>query len=178
MTTRHTTIDTELGQLTLVADRTDLTGLYFPHHWHRPARSTFGPWTEPGKDPLFGRVTAQLSEYLTGDRTEFELSTRTRGNGFEERVWALLRQIPYGTTTTYGALARELGAREFDDRALARDVGQAVGSNPLCVIVPCHRVIGVTGKLTGYAGGLARKQLLLEREHALPSAEPAAAAAR
>jgi methylated-DNA-[protein]-cysteine S-methyltransferase len=167
MATCHTTIDTELGELTLVADGGDLTGLYFPHHWYMPARSTFGPRVDAGDNVLFARVAAQLSQYLAGDRTTFDLPTRTHGSAFEEQVWALLREIPYGSTTTYGALARDLG-----DAVLAQDVGKAVGRNPLSVIVPCHRVIGANGKLTGYAGGLRRKQFLLRHEHAIPPAGP------
>ena len=171
MATEHTTIDTELGGLTLVADGGNLTGLYFPHHWYMPARATFGPRVDAADSALFARVATQLPEYLAGDRTTFDLPTRTHGTPFEEQVWALLREIPYGSTTTYGALARELA-----DQPLAKDVGRAVGRNPLSVIVPCHRVIGADGKLTGYAGGLRRKQFLLEREHAIRQAEPASAA--
>ena len=95
----------------------------------------------------------------------------TSGSPFEERVWTLLGEIPYGQTTSYGALAGQLG-----DRALAQEVGRAVGRNPLSVIVPCHRVLGAGGKLTGYAGGLARKRSLLELEGAIaPEPVPAAA---
>jgi methylated-DNA-[protein]-cysteine S-methyltransferase len=168
MATGHTTIDTELGELTLVADGSDLTGLYFPHHWYRPARSTFGPHMDAADSALLAGAAAQLPEYLAGDRTSFDLPAKTYGNAFEEQVWALLREIPYGSTTTYGQLARELGGQ-----TLAQDVGRAVGRNPLSVIVPCHRVIGADGKLTGYAGGLRRKRFLLELEHAIQIAEPA-----
>jgi methylated-DNA-[protein]-cysteine S-methyltransferase len=172
MTTRHSRIDTELGELTLVADGGEFTGLYFPHHWHMPPRLGFGPAVVADADPLFASVREQLSAYLTGERTAFDVPARTQGHAFEERVWKLLKEIPHGTTTTYGALARQLG-----DGTLAQDVGRAVGQNPLCVIVPCHRVIGANGKLTGYAGGLARKRLLLEREQAispeLPEVSPA-----
>ena len=171
MATGHTTIDTELGELTLVADGSDLTGLYFPHHWYMPARATFGPRVDAADSALFARVATQLPQYLAGDRTTFDLPARTHGNPFEEQVWALLREIPYGSTTTYGELAGELGGQ-----TLAKDVGRAVGRNPLSVIVPCHRVIGAGGKLTGYAGGLRRKQFLLELEHAIRPAEPPSAA--
>jgi methylated-DNA-[protein]-cysteine S-methyltransferase len=170
MTTRHAITDTQLGQLTLVADGSDLTGLYFPGHWTRPDRAAFGPEAAEGDDALFAGTARQLAQYLAGERTAFELPAATHGSPFEERVWALLKQIPYGSVTTYGALASELG-----DPGLAQDVGRAVGRNPLSLIVPCHRVIGANGKLTGYAGGLRRKQFLLELEQAIPSAEPAAA---
>ena len=171
MTTRHAVTDTGLGPLTLVADDGDLTGVYFPHHWYAPPRSAFGPEAAAAGDPLLGAAVEQLAQYLEGERTTFDLPTRTSGSPFEERVWALLREIPYGRTTTYGALAGQLG-----DRALARDVGRAVGHNPLSVIVPCHRVLGADGKLTGYAGGLPRKRALLEREGAI-APEPLAAPA-
>jgi methylated-DNA-[protein]-cysteine S-methyltransferase len=170
MTARHATTDTQLGQLTLVADGSDLTGLYFPGHWTRPDRAAFGPEAAQGDDALFARAAEQLAQYLAGERTEFELPAATHGSPFEERVWALLKQIPYGSVTTYGALASELGAP-----GLAQDVGRAVGRNPLSLIVPCHRVIGANGKLTGYAGGLPRKQFLLELEQAIPAADSAAA---
>ncbi len=110
-------------------------------------------------DAGFGEVKRQLAEYFAGDRQRFELPIDARGDDFQRRVWELIDRIPYGRTATYGDLARDLG-----NPALARDVGAAVGRNPLCVIVPCHRVVGRDGKLTGYAGGLARKRLLLDLE--------------
>ena len=92
---------------------------------------------------------------------QFDLPLEPRGTDFQIRVWELITQIPYGQTTTYGDLARRLGGREN-----AQEVGAAVGRNPLCILISCHRVISSTGKLTGYAGGLKRKQKLLELEHA------------
>jgi methylated-DNA-[protein]-cysteine S-methyltransferase len=159
MARRHAAVSTELGEVTLVAEDGDLVGLYFPHHWYRPPRAAFGAPASGAGDRLFAQVTEELAGYLAGDRTEFGVPLRTNGGPFEERVWALLREIPYGGTTTYGTLAQRLG-----DRALAQEVGRAVGRNPLCVIVPCHRVVGASGKLTGYAGGLDRKRRLLECE--------------
>ena len=159
MARRHAAVSTELGELTLVAEDSDLIGLYFPHHWHRPPRSAFGLPVSGAGDRLFAQVTEELAGYLAGGRTEFGVPARTSGRPFDIRVWNLLREIPYGSTTTYGTLAQGLG-----DRAPAQEVGRAVGRNPLCVIVPCHRVVGVSGKLTGYAGGLGRKRRLLECE--------------
>jgi len=150
-----TSVDSPVGELTLVAEDGRLTGLYFPHHWYRPDPATFGARSDAG----FGEVKRQLAEYFAGDRQRFELPIDARGDDFQRRVWELLDRIPYGRTATYGDLARDLG-----NPALARDVGAAVGRNPLCVIVPCHRVVGRDGKLTGYAGGLARKRLLLDLE--------------
>jgi methylated-DNA-[protein]-cysteine S-methyltransferase len=165
MTTTHTIIETQIGDLTLVAADGVLTGVYYPGHWTRPDRTAFGPCAEEG----FEEAERQFGEYLAGERTAFDVPTSAVGDAFQQRVWTLLKGIPYGETTTYGELARELG-----DPALARAVGRAVGSNPLSVIVPCHRVVGKDGKLTGYAGGLERKRFLLELE-GLPVAiaEPA-----
>jgi methylated-DNA-[protein]-cysteine S-methyltransferase len=155
MTTTHTTIDTPLGELTLVAADGILSGVYYPGHWTKPDRSGFGARTEHG----FEETERQLAEYFAGERTSFELATSVTGEPFQRRVWELLHRIPYGQTTTYGELARELG-----DPSLARAVGAAVGANPLSVIVPCHRVVGKDGSLTGYAGGLERKRTLLDLE--------------
>jgi methylated-DNA-[protein]-cysteine S-methyltransferase len=164
MSARFTAVASPIGELTLVADDVALTGVYFPHHWCRPDESAFGPRDNTG----FGEVKRQLAEYFAGDRERFDLPLDARGDVFQHRVWELIDGIPYGHTTTYGDLARELGD-ELGTRVLAKDVGAAVGRNPLSVIVPCHRVVGKDGKLTGYAGGLARKRFLLELE------EPAAA---
>jgi methylated-DNA-[protein]-cysteine S-methyltransferase len=153
--TRHELIDSPLGELTLVADGDALTGLYFRHHWYPPA--TVGRGVEG--DPLFARAKAQLDEYFAGRRTEFELPTSVSGTEFERRVWDEIAAIPYGETTTYGEIAGRLGGR-----SLAQDVGRAVGHNPLSIIVACHRVVGANGRLTGYAGGLKRKALLLGLE--------------
>jgi methylated-DNA-[protein]-cysteine S-methyltransferase len=155
MSTTHTVVGSPLGDLTLVADDGSLTGLYFRHHWHRPGPASFGPRDDTG----FGEVTRQLGEYFAGQRTEFDLPLDPRGDGFQQLVWKLISRIPYGQTTSYGDLARQLG-----DGTAAKDVGQAVGRNPLSVIVPCHRVVGKDGQLTGYAGGLARKRFLLDLE--------------
>lgn len=156
---RHAAIDTLLGEVTLVASGESMVGLYFPHHWHMPTTEALGAQVPVAGDALLELAVGQLGEYLTGERVSFDLPIATNGDPFQERVWELLREIPRGETVTYGALAARLG-----DKALAQPVGQAVGRNPLCVIVPCHRVVGAGGRLTGYAGGLTRKQFLLELE--------------
>jgi methylated-DNA-[protein]-cysteine S-methyltransferase len=161
MNTRHAVIETPIGEITLVATGDSLTGLYFPHHWYMPPASTFGTAVNAAEDALLAVVETQLDEYLHGHRTSFDVPKATHGDPFQERVWALLDEIPFGTTSTYGQLAEKLG-----DRSLAQQVGKAVGQNPLCIVVPCHRVVGKDGKLTGYAGGLKRKQFLLELEGA------------
>jgi len=157
MTATHRTIDSPIGELTLVARNGVLSGIYFPGHWHMPAPEVFGLRSEDG----FEQARQQLGEYFAGERTEFELATTIAGEEFQRRVWELIDRIPYGQTTTYGEMARELG-----DPALAREVGAAVGRNPLSIVVPCHRVVGKDGKLTGYAGGFERKRFLLELEGA------------
>ncbi len=149
----HTVLTTSLGEVTVVREEGALTGLYFPRHWPRPDRTAFGPRDDAG----FEEVARQLGEYLAGERTAFELPLQLRGSEFDRRVWDLVAGIPYGETSTYGEIARTIGTGTEP-----RDVGAAVGRNPLCIIVPCHRVVGVTGKLTGYAGGLDRKRALLE----------------
>lgn len=159
MYTRHAVISTPLGELTLVAADSSITGLYFPRHWYLPPEDSIGPEVDAHGDELLQAGWTQLLEYLSGDRTSFDLSIATNGNPFQERVWAMLNEIPFGETTTYGALAERLG-----DKSLAQLVGQAVGHNPISIIVPCHRVIGRDGRLTGYAGGLERKRSLLELE--------------
>jgi methylated-DNA-[protein]-cysteine S-methyltransferase len=153
----HTVLATTLGELTVVREGGSLAGLYFPRHWPRPDRAAFGARGDDG----FEEVARQLGEFLAGDRTAFDLPLEVRGRAFDRRVWELVASVPYGETTTYGDLARGLGAGTEP-----RDVGAAVGRNPLCVIIPCHRVVGAGGRLTGYAGGLGRKRALLEIEHA------------
>jgi methylated-DNA-[protein]-cysteine S-methyltransferase len=170
MPVTHTSTDSPLGELTLVAEDGMLTGVYFPHHWYRPDHAEFGDQDEAG----FGEAERQLAEYFARDRKGFDLPLDPRGNPFQRRVWELISCIPYGRTVTYGDLARTLKGSALGDPAnggtgpggtvLAKDVGAAVGRNPLSVIVPCHRVVGKDGNLTGYAGGLARKRFLLRLE--------------
>lgn len=163
-TSTHTTFASPIGELTLVATGDRLTGVYFPHHWHKPGPATFGPRSDQG----FDEVKRQLAEYFAGERDRFDLPVDARGDEFQRRVWELVNRIPYGQTTTYGDLAREL-SRDVADPVLPKDVGAAVGRNPLCIVVPCHRVVGKNGALTGYAGGLGRKRFLLNLEE--PPAE-------
>ena len=157
----HAVLATCLGELTVVREGAALTGLYFPRHWPRPDRTAFGTHTDEG----FEEVARQLGEYFDGDRKVFELPAKVKGTEFDRRVWHLVAEVPYGETTTYGDLARALGAGTDP-----RDVGAAVGRNPLCIVIGCHRVVGSTGNLTGYAGGLDRKRTLLEIEGALVAA--------
>jgi methylated-DNA-[protein]-cysteine S-methyltransferase len=155
-TLTHTILDTPIGELTLVAADGRLRGIYFPGHWTRPDRSGFGARSADG----FAEAERQLGDYFAGDRTAFDLPLADdHGDAFQRSVWDLIDGIPYGRTATYGDLARELG-----EPGMAREVGAAVGANPLAIVRPCHRVVGKDGRLVGYAGGLQRKQFLLSLE--------------
>lgn len=154
---QHTVIDSPYGPLTLVADDGVLCGLYMAGQRHRPPEETFGT---PDDTP-FTETRAQLAAYFAGDLKVFGLPLRLDGTPFQRRVWEQLARIPYGETRTYGQLADALG----NPRA-SRAVGLANGRNPIGIIVPCHRVVGASGGLTGYGGGLERKQRLLDFERA------------
>ncbi len=161
MSVRHTVVDSPVGPLTLVRDGAALIGLYFEGHRRTPRLADRGARVDTG----FDAPVRQLSEYFSGLRREFDLELAPRGSAFEKQVWALLTKIPYGETRTYGQLAAELG-----DPVAAQAVGNANGWNPISIIVPCHRVVGANGSLTGYAGGLSRKRFLLSLEEP-PAAE-------
>jgi methylated-DNA-[protein]-cysteine S-methyltransferase len=155
MSRTHTVIASPVGDLTAVAEDGVLSGLYFERHRRGPKPQELGTYSESG----FDEVRRQLDEYFAGERTDFELPLAPRGDEFQQQVWRLLRRILFGETRSYGELARELG-----DVSLAQAVGAANARNPLSVIVPCHRVVGADGGLTGYAGGLDRKRFLLDLE--------------
>lgn len=158
MTSRsHTVVDSPYGPLTLVATDGVLSGLYMAGQRHRPPQEGFG---EADARPFDG-VIDQLDEYFAGRRTEFDVPLRLHGTPFQRSVWEQLLAIPYGETRSYGQLAGALGKS-----GASRAVGLANGKNPVGIIVPCHRVIGSTGGLTGYGGGLDRKQRLLVFEGA------------
>jgi methylated-DNA-[protein]-cysteine S-methyltransferase len=152
---RHAIVDSPVGPLTLVGEDGNLNGLYLEGQRHRPGGERFGE----RDDTLFAAAIDQLGEYFAGERTDFDLELALTGTPFQRTVWDALRAIPYGKTITYGELAERIGRP-----AAARAVGLANGKNPISVIVPCHRVIGVTGDLTGYGGGLDRKRHLLDFE--------------
>jgi methylated-DNA-[protein]-cysteine S-methyltransferase len=166
--TRHVVIDSPIGPLTLVRNDDGLTGLYYPGHWTRPDQTTLGPRVEPSDDDGFDEAIVQLREYFAGERQEFDLPFNPVGSERARQVWQLLAELPYGQTTTYGALADKLGSGVD-----ARAIGGFVGANPLSIFIPCHRVVGSTGQLTGYAGGVDRKRYLLELEKAVPVAPQA-----
>ncbi|MEU1271027.1 methylated-DNA--[protein]-cysteine S-methyltransferase [Streptomyces sp. NPDC005799] len=152
---QHTVITSPYGPLTLVAENGVLCGLYMTDQRHRPAEETFGD----RDDSPFGEAEEQLTAYFDGELKEFTLELRLNGTPFQRTVWDQLRRIPYGETRSYGQLAAALG-----NPAASRAVGLANGKNPVGIIVPCHRVVGADGSLTGYGGGLPRKQRLLDFE--------------
>jgi methylated-DNA-[protein]-cysteine S-methyltransferase len=158
--TRHATLTTDqIQDVILVATDDAITGLYFPQHWTNPDWASFGAEVPLASDPLLSDAARQVGQYLAGERTTFDFPITLVGNDFQQRVWAILRDIPFGETRTYGDIAEQLG-----DRSLARMVGQAVGHNPISIVIGCHRVVGKSGSLTGYAGGLERKAFLLALE--------------
>jgi len=154
-TRTHSVLASPIGPLTVVAAEGVLCGLYFAGHKRLPDPESFGRRSEDG----FDAVRNQLAGYFAGERTRFDLDLRLLGDPFKQKVWALLREIPYGETRSYGDLARLLG-----DRNLAQAVGHANALNPISIIVPCHRVVAADGSLTGYAGGLELKRFLLDLE--------------
>jgi len=164
--TTYSRLLTPVGELVLTASDAALTGVYFPTSRRGSAPTHHAEWIEVGgKGPageILTRTAQQLTEYFAGQRTVFDVPLEALGSPFEHRVWTALRTIPYGTTTTYGELARRLG-----DVKATRAVGSANGANPIPIIVPCHRVVGSKGELTGFGGGLDRKRWLLEHEGVL-----------
>jgi O-6-methylguanine DNA methyltransferase len=155
-TSVHSVVDSPCGPLTLVARDGVLAGLYMTEHRHQPALENFGPRAEPADLPALARAAEQLAAYFAGDRTDFDIDLTVLGTPFQQRVWSALRDIPYGETVSYGELAVTLG-----QPTASRAVGLANGKNPVSIIVPCHRVVGANGSLTGYGGGLERKRWLL-----------------
>jgi methylated-DNA-[protein]-cysteine S-methyltransferase len=143
--------DTPVGPLLLTADGDALTGLWFGV---KPVAGT-----RDDDDPVLVAAVTQVREYFAGERTSFDLPLAPDGTDFQRRVWEQLRLIPYGTTVSYGELARRLGAP-----SASRAVGAANGRNPIAIVVPCHRVIGADGSLTGFGGGMDAKRVLLDLE--------------
>jgi methylated-DNA-[protein]-cysteine S-methyltransferase len=145
-----------IGRLLLTSDGTALTGLYMEPS--RKAQSTDG-WMEDATVAPLSATVRQLTEYFDRTRREFDLPLHMRGTAFQQRVWRHLTEIPHGRTLSYGELARRIG-----NPSASRAVGLANGRNPISIVVPCHRVIGADGSLTGYGGGLPRKRWLLAHE--------------
>jgi methylated-DNA-[protein]-cysteine S-methyltransferase len=149
-------LQSPIGRLMLTSDGAALTGLYMEPS--RKTQSTDG-WSEDAAAPPLAAALRQLTEYFAGTRREFDLPLRLRGTEFQKRVWQELTEIPYGQTWSYGELAKRI-----NNPSASRAVGLANGRNPISILVPCHRVIGADGSLTGYGGGLERKRWLLAHE--------------
>ena len=162
----HAILPSPIGPLTLVAEAGQLVALYLDAQRHRPDEDAFGSAGDPGAAP-FGAAARQLAAYFAGQLTEFDLPLAPAGTEFQRRVWAALQTIPYGQTWSYAQLAEKIGSA-----SAVRAVGLANGKNPIALVIPCHRVIGSDGSLTGYGGGLDRKRFLLDLESA--SASPRA----
>lgn len=143
-------MDSPIGGLRLVADAGLLTQITFDAE----------PVGQPVADPILAETERQLREYFAGDRETFDLPLAADGTEFQKKVWSHLRQVPFGATTSYGQVAVDLGY----EPGISRAVGAANGANPLPIVVPCHRVVGADGSLTGYAGGVERKRILLDLE--------------
>lgn len=149
----YSLVPSPVGELLLLSNGTALTGLYMEPHAAKHLRDT------ARDDPKFTAVKEQLAAYFAGDLTKFDLPLAPEGTEFQKQAWRALRKIPYGETVSYGEQARRIG-----QPAAFRAVGTANGQNPISIIVPCHRVIGANGSLTGYGGGLPRKRWLLAHE--------------
>jgi methylated-DNA-[protein]-cysteine S-methyltransferase len=157
----HAVVDGPLGPMTVVGQDGALAGLYLADQRHLPDAGRFGD----RDDATLPALQEQLGAYLAGQLRDFDVDLAPVGTPFQTEVWTALRRVPYGTTTTYGALAAAIGRP-----SAVRAVGAANGRNPYCLVVPCHRVVGADGSLTGYAGGLDRKRLLLDLERGRPAA--------
>lgn len=166
--TYFTEYESPLGTLLLISDGERLTGLYFAGEKGQPTIEK--TWRHAPQLPVLDQARREIDEYFHAGRRRFDAALAPAGTAFESRVWEAISKIPYGATTSYQALAASIG----DPRA-ARAVGAATGRNPIGIIVPCHRVIGASGSLTGYAGGLERKRALLELESNARSPERSAA---
>ena len=151
-----------LGEITLRSDGEALTGLWFADDKHYGAKDIAG--AALADLDIFTQAEAWLGEYFAGRKPKVSVPLKLQGSEFQMQVWRLLQDIPYGRLVTYGDIAKKIAAQKGMARMSAQAVGGAVGHNPLCIIVPCHRVVGANGSLTGYGGGMWRKVRLLELE--------------
>lgn len=151
-----------LGGILLAADEIGLTGLWF--EGQKYFADTLDPQNTEKELPVLIQARQWLDIYFSGKEPEFQVPLHVTGSKFQQKVWAILSAIPYGQTITYGAIARQIAATDGVKRVSAQAVGGAVGHNPVSIIIPCHRVVGSNGSLTGYAGGLEKKAALLKIE--------------
>lgn len=154
--------DSPLGRLFLAADEEGLIGLWFEEAAH--FADGLPTEREETETPVLAETKKWLDLYFRGQKPEFLPKLHPVGSNFRQEVWALLREIPYGRTTTYGTLAKELARRQGKTTVSAQAVGGAIGHNRISILIPCHRVVGSSGSLTGYAGGLEKKVQLLKLE--------------
>jgi len=161
-------VDSPVGQLKLVARGSRLAAILWERD--RPNRVRLGPMSEDDNNPILVKTARQLQEYFAGTRSRFELELDFVGTEFQKKVWAALLAIPFGETRSYGEIAKQIGSPNA-----VRAVGAANGRNPISIIAPCHRVIGASGELTGFAGGLKAKELLLTLEGSAPAQAKTAA---
>jgi methylated-DNA-[protein]-cysteine S-methyltransferase len=157
MTYTCTTMPSPVGELKLVANGSRLAAILWEND--KPNRVRLGPMTEAADNPILVRAALQLQEYFAGTRNQFDLELDFAGTEFQKKVWQALLTIPFGETRSYSQIAEQIG-----NPSAVRAVGAANGKNPISIVAPCHRVIGASGKLTGFAGGLEAKELLLTLE--------------
>lgn len=155
-------IQTPLGEVRLRSDGKSLTGLWFVGQVNDAKDNSD---IEIKDDlPIFGQVETWLESYFSGKQTSIKIPLQPKGTSFQQRVWQILQEIPYGETMTYGEIAQRIAKEKGVETFSAQAVGQAVGKNPISILIPCHRVLGKNGALTGYAGGVHRKEQLLRIE--------------
>jgi methylated-DNA-[protein]-cysteine S-methyltransferase len=164
--TQYTEIQSPIGRLLLLPDGVALTGVHMETDRYPPRRDA--TWTQTANAAVLVAAARQLEQYFAGKRLEFDLPLAAAGTAFQQKVWRSLCGIPYGVTASYGEIAGRLG-----QPTASRAVGLANGRNPIAIVIPCHRVIGANGTLTGYGGGLPRKQWLLQHERATLEAKAA-----
>jgi len=157
MTYYYTVMKSPVGDITLIADDVCLRGIYWPNQ--KPDRVKFPNLEKSNYNRVLKSAVKQLESYFSGKRIEFDIPLSPVGTDFQEEVWEALRSIGYGQTVSYSDIARTIGRPKA-----VRAVGAAIGKNPLSIMIPCHRVIGSSGKLTGFAGGLGTKEFLLNLE--------------
>jgi methylated-DNA-[protein]-cysteine S-methyltransferase len=163
-----TVINTPLGEVQTAAQDNALTGLWFLEQKYFPTHAD--SWLNKPDYPVFASLKEWLKAYFSRKQPKMRIPLAPHGTDFQQAVWKLLLEIPYGKTTTYGSIASKLTST--GRKAAAQAVGGAVGHNPISLLIPCHRVLGADGSLTGYAGGLEKKQALLELEGAIPTKAP------
>lgn len=156
----YSELQSSLGLLLASIEDNQLRNIWFPGQKHEPSTET---WQRDDQHPLFQQLAQQLQEYADGERDQFDLPLEPKGTEFQQAVWQALQGIQYGELSSYGALAKQLGKPKA-----SRAVGAAVGKNPLSILIPCHRVLGGNGALTGFASGLDMKRKLLTIESSLP----------